>query len=93
MNDRECLHFANVESFMHCGKLWCFLCYNYHMKYVHGAQFTYESVNGWMTETTVSFYPPPDKEVIRPGFIDPLVGLSDEQLMQLEEALRLKITQ
>lgn len=90
MEDRECPHF-DVVCYMHCGKLKCFLCYNWHLKYIHGARFTHEPINGWMTETTVSFYPAADKEVPKPGYVDPLAELSDEQLMQLADNLRLKV--
>ena len=80
MNDRECLHFLDVTSYMHCGKLRCILCHNWHLKWAHGAQFVHDET----TETQFSFYP---KEV--PDSI--LDKMSDSQLLELAEQLRLKI--
>lgn len=93
MNDRECTTYGDVSSFMCCGKLKCILCYNWHRKWMHGDKFAYDCEAGSLYETKYSFYPPADKEVTPIGYHDPLVELSDEQLLQLEEELRLKITQ
>ena len=87
MNDRECTHFVSVRSYMHCGKLKCFLCYNWHLKWIHGAKFTHEEVNGFMIETQYSFYPPAEKEVKD----NPLDKLSDEQLLEIAAKLSLKM--
>ena len=92
MEDRKCTHLDVKDTFQHCGQIYCFLCYNYHMKYQHDAKYTYEPVNGNMTETKYPFVPPPDVPEPKPGFIDPLVDeLSDEQVAELEASLRLKM--
>lgn len=91
MDDRECTKFMDVSSFMCCGKLKCIMCYNWHRKWVHGDQFAYDCEKGVLVETKYTFYPEPDKEVVKPGYVDELAGLSDEQLMQIAENLRLKV--
>ena len=89
MQDRKCTHLNVKDTFQHCGQIYCFLCYNFHMKYQHDAKYTYEPVNGNMVETKYPFVPPPDVPEPKPGASsDALAGLSDEQVAELEASLR-----
>jgi hypothetical protein len=91
MNDRQCNHFIGVSSFVHCGRLHCIVCYNWHVKWVHGAKFAYSCERGVLIETNYPFYPPPDKKVDKIVYFDPLDELSDEQLVEVERLLKLKM--
>ena len=55
-------------------------------------EFAYDCDKGELIRTKYPFCPPVGEAPTKPGYIDPLIGMSDEQLLQLEEVLKLKIS-
>lgn len=58
---------------------------------MHGDKYAYDCEAGSLYETKYLFVPPADKEVTKPGYVDELSVLSDDQLREVERLLRLKI--
>lgn len=52
MPDRECVNFVDGAAYMHCGELKCFLCYGWHLKWVHGCPYELDFRSGGSIVTT-----------------------------------------
>lgn len=85
--DRECTQ-HKLPLYLHCNKLMCEFCFNWHMKYRHAEEYLYVERNGNMVASRDSFYPQEVLEaLIRPyrrsedvNFLDQLSGAELQRL-------------